>query len=231
MERLFYPEELANKDFLNYYAQHLNSVEINSTFYRKPTQKTLQNWYHATPQGFVFFIKIPKAISHIGKLTDCTEAVTEFCTHIATGLQEKLAGFLFQLPPSFIYNAENLAKVLATMDSHFLNVVEFRHPSWWHEEVYHALQQANIVMSGVSIQRASPNEISSEVIQTHATVVYYRLHGVPVMFKSAYSEAELDNLATTLQEKSAKETFVFFNNTFGIAGIKNALYLTKKMTK
>lgn len=225
----FYPEDLANKEFLNYYALHLNAVEINSTFYRKPTQKTLENWYAATPAEFAFFIKIPKAISHIAKLVDTSEAVSEFCTHISTGLKDKLAGFLFQLPPSFIYSTENLAKLLASVDSQFVNVVEFRHPSWWIEEVYQALREANIVMSGVSINKAPPKDISSAVIQTHPSIIYYRLHGVPVMFKSEYSEIELDKLADELQSKKAEKTYVFFNNTFGIAGIKNALYLTQRM--
>ena len=105
---VFYPEALATKAYLSYYAQHLNAVEINSTFYRKPTQKTLQNWHNATPTTFKFFIKMPKTITHLQKLVDTHDMTVEFCEHIYAGLQDKLAGLLFQLPPSFKYTDENL---------------------------------------------------------------------------------------------------------------------------
>lgn len=227
----FYPEELASKDFLAFYSQKLNAVEINSTFYRKPTQKTLQNWYHVTPEYFKFFIKIPKTISHIAKLTDTHDVTVEFCEHIATGLQEKLAGFLFQLPPSFKYSEENLQKVIATVDSRWLNVVEFRHVSWWCDEVKQALKQANIVMAGVSILfKSADNQIPDEVVINNDSTLYYRLHGVPVMFKSEYSEAELTALAEAIKGFDGQK-FVFFNNTFGTAGIKNALFLHKLLNQ
>lgn len=224
---VFYPEDLPSKDFLAFYSQHLNAVEINSTFYRKPTQKTLQNWVNATPADFKFFIKIPKTISHLQKLVDTHDMTVEFCEHIYTGLQDKLAGFLFQLPPSFKYSEENLQKVLATVDSRFVNVVEFRHVSWWCDEVKQALQSANIVMAGVSILlKSADNQIPSEVVINHKDTLYYRLHGVPVMFKSEYSEAELTALAEQIKGFDGQK-FVFFNNTFGTAGIKNALFLHK----
>lgn len=227
----FYPEALANKDYLSYYSQHLNAVEINSTFYRKPTQKTLTNWYNATPEQFKFFIKIPKTISHLQKLDDTHDLTVEFCEHIATGVQDKLAGFLFQLPPSFKYSEENLQKVLATVDSRFVNVVEFRHVSWWCDDVQTALKNANTVMAGVSILlKSADNQIPDEVVINSDSTMYYRLHGVPVMFKSEYSEDELTALAEKINGFDGQK-FVFFNNTFGIAGIKNALFLNRLMNK
>lgn len=223
----FYPDDLPSKDYLAYYAQQLNAVEINSTFYRKPTQKTLQNWYNTTPDTFKFFIKIPKTITHLQKLVDTREMTAAFCEHIYEGLQNKLAGFLFQLPPSFKYSDDNLQKVLATVDARFVNVVEFRHVSWWCDAVKISLQQANIVMAGVSILLKSvDNQIPDDVIINNDDTLYYRLHGVPVMFKSEYSEAELTALAEKIKDFSGQK-FVFFNNTFGIAGIKNALFLDR----
>lgn len=221
----FYPEDLASKDFLAFYSRHLKAVEINSTFYRKPTQKTLQNWVNTMPEDFRFFIKIPKTISHLQKLNDTHDMTVEFCEHIAAGLQQKLAGFLFQLPPSFRYSEENLHKLLATVDSRYLNVVEFRHVSWWTDEVKGALKSANIVMAGVSILlKSADNHIPDDVVITNEDTLYYRLHGVPVMFKSEYSEGELTHLAEKLNAFEGQK-FVFFNNTFGTSGIKNALFL------
>lgn len=218
----FYPEDLKSADYLNFYAEHLKSVEINSTFYRKPLAKTLENWYFRTPEDFKFFIKIPKLITHLKKLNETKTDTQEFCAHISSGLKEKLAGFLFQLPPSFQFSEENLQKVISTVDGQFLNVVEFRHKSWWTQEVFDILKKENIVFTGVSF----PKDIPDEVVINNDAVLYYRLHGVPVLFKSTYSEEELENLAKKINGFKG-EKFVFFNNTFGTAGIKNALFLDK----
>ncbi|QOW09441.1 DUF72 domain-containing protein [Kaistella flava (ex Peng et al. 2021)] len=216
----FYPEELAAKEYLSFYSKYLNAVEINSTFYRKPTLKTLEKWFDETEDNFKFFIKIPKAITHIKKLAETEIDTSEFCTHISSVLKEKLAGFLFQLPPLFQFSEENLQKVLNTVDENYLNVVEFRHQSWWTSEVFETLKTKNIIFSGVSI----PRDIPDVFIVNNEKFSYYRLHGKPAMFKSEYSETELKKLATDIQ-KFEGTTFVFFNNTYGIAGIKNALYL------
>lgn len=220
----FYPEDLPSKEYLDYYSQYLNSVEINSTFYRKPTLKTLENWYQKTPEDFKLFIKIPKNISHIHRLKDTKTETEEFCAHISSGLKEKLAGFLFQLPPSFHFNDENLHRVLETVDKNFLNVVEFRNKDWWNNEVLETLQKEKIVFTGVSF----PKDIPDDVMVNNDEVLYYRLHGVPVLFKSEYSEEFLDDLKQKI-EKFKGEKYVFFNNTFGTAGIKNALELQKIM--
>lgn len=218
----FYPEDLASKDFLNFYAQHLKAVEINSTFYRKPTLKTLENWFKQSPEDFRFFIKIPKAISHLKKLTETKMDTQEFCDYISSGLKEKLAGFLFQVPPSFQYTSENLEKVLDTFAVSYLNVIEFRHRSWWNQDVFDQLKAKNIIFADVSI----PKDIPDELIINNEDILYYRLHGKPEMFKSEYSEIELKHLAEKINQFKGS-SYVFFNNTFGIAGIKNALYLTK----
>ncbi|MGZ5189120.1 MAG: DUF72 domain-containing protein, partial [Kaistella sp.] len=102
----------------------------------------------------------------------------------------------------------------------FLNVFEFRHPSWWIDEVFNALQKKNIVFSGVSY----PKNIPDDFIINSDQSVYYRLHGLPVLFKSEYSEDELNKLAEKIKE-SNETIYVFFNNTWGTAALKNALYL------
>lgn len=218
----FYPEELPSKEYLNYYSKHLNVVEINSTFYRKPTLKTLEKWFNESEVDFQFFIKIPKNITHLKKLNETQNDTKEFCEHISAGLKKKLAGFLFQLPPSFQFSEENLKKVLHTIDENYLNVVEFRHQSWWNPEVLETFKKKNIIFSGVSI----PKDIPDDFIMNNQKTSYYRLHGKPEMFKSEYSEHELKKLATEVQ-KFKGFSYVLFNNTYGTAGIKNALYLRK----
>src|SRR5690606_37640470 len=117
--------------FLILYSRKFNAVEINSTFYRKPTAKTLQKWFDETPDNFRFFIKIPKIISHEKRLKDCKEEISEFCSHIQNNLNEKLSGFLYQFPPSFKNTEENMNLILTNLDFNYLNVIEFRHESWW----------------------------------------------------------------------------------------------------
>lgn len=218
----FYPEELPAKEELNFYSTVFNTVEINSTFYRKPRQSTILNWHERTGEDFRFFIKVPKKITHELKLENAAGEVEFFCNYIAEGLKKKLAGFLFQLPPSFQYSSENLAKVLGALDFDYLNAVEFRHKSWWNDDVLKAFSEKEIVFVGVSI----PKDISSDVMVTNSKLIYYRLHGVPVMFKSEYSEEFLASLATEIKAAD-REVYVFFNNTWGIAALKNALQLQK----
>ncbi len=218
----FYPEDLPGKEQLTFYSNHFNAVEINSTFYRKPRQQTLANWRDATGDSFRFFIKIPKTITHISKLNETQEEVTSFCNYISEGLMAKLAGFLFQLPPSFHYDEENLAKVLATVSAGYLNVIEFRHSSWWRDDVFRILNENNLVFSGVSY----PKGISDEFVTNQDKTAYYRLRGVPVMFKSEYSEDGLSRIAAEIRN-SGRDVYVFFNNSCGTAALKNALHLNK----
>lgn len=217
-----YPEDAKSKDFLTLYSKEFNAVEINSTFYRKPTAKTLLKWFDETPNDFKFFIKISKTISHEKRLKDCKEEIQGFCEHIQNNLKEKLSGFLYQFPPSFKTTNENLDLILKNLDFGYLNVIEFRHNSWWNDETYSALKTKNIIFSGVSF----PGNLPDDFIINHPELFYYRLHGKPVLYKSAYSENELNDLAQNIL-KSGRKGFIFFNNTWGTAAIKNAIQLKK----
>lgn len=215
-----YPEDAKSKDFLILYSKEFNCVEINSTFYRKPTAKTLMKWFNETPEDFRFFIKIPKTISHEKRMKDTKEEITAFCEHIQAHLKGKVSGFLYQFPPSFKNNAENLEIILENIDSNYLTVIEFRHESWWNDDIFNVLKENNIVFSGVSF----PGNLPEEVVINHPDILYYRLHGKPVLYKSEYSEEFLKNLTERIKESQHK-AFIFFNNTWGTSAIKNSLYL------
>ena len=217
---IFYPEDLPSRDYLAFYSTQFKTVEINSTFYRKPTAKTLERWRESTTNDFKIFIKIPKIITHVGRLENTAAQTSEFCDYIAAALQHKLAGFLFQLPPSFKNTPENLEKVLQTVDEKYLNVIEFRDDSWWNTEIQEILRQKGLIFCGVSI----PKNIPEDFIINNQHFAYYRLHGVPQMFKSSYSDEQLEKLAVQIKNFSGT-SYVFFNNTFGVAAIINALFL------
>ncbi|GAE65678.1 DUF72 domain-containing protein [Chryseobacterium indologenes] len=215
-----YPENTPSKDFLSLYAEHFNCVEINSTFYRKPTAKTLLKWHDETPDHFRFFIKIPKSVTHQNRLSESKEEITAFCTHIHDHLKDKLSGFLYQLPPSFKNTQENTDRIIRNIDSNFLNVIEFRDESWWQKEIFSLLKRMKIIFSGVSF----PGKLSEEVIINHPEVLYYRLHGKPVLYKSSYSDDFLSHLAEQIKNHPQK-AFIFFNNTWGTSAIHNAMFL------
>lgn len=217
-----YPENAQSKDFLTLYSGVFNTVEINSTFYRKPTAKTLLKWHDETPADFKFFIKIPKTISHEKRLKEAKEDISEFCAHIQTHLQEKLSGFLYQFPPSFKKSQENMDLIISSLDFNYVNIIEFRHESWWTDEIFTLLKEHQIIFSGVSF----PGNLPEEVIINHPEILYYRLHGKPILYKSEYSAEFIDTLAEKIKH-SKRKAFIFFNNTWGNAAIKNALYLKK----
>ncbi|KQR95658.1 histidine kinase [Chryseobacterium sp. Leaf180] len=213
----FYPADAKNLDFLTLYSQQLNAVEINSTFYRKPTVKTLERWKSETPDDFKFFIKIPKAITHINRLVDSKNSVDGFCSYISENLGEKLAGFLYQFPPSFKNTEETRELIGKNIANDFLNVIEFRHETWFDEEAFKFLAKLKLVFSGTSF----PGKIPDTLIANHPKILYYRLHGNPFLYKSEYTEEFLVNLAENLI-KSNRKSFIFFNNTWGTSAIKNA---------
>ncbi|MCD9854646.1 DUF72 domain-containing protein [Epilithonimonas sp. JDS] len=217
-----YPAYSQNKDFLKLYSQTFDIVEINSTFYRKPTVKTLQKWVDETPDDFKFFIKIPKTISHQKPFENKKEEILAFCNYIKTNLGKKLAGFLFQFPPSFHKTSENLIWLNENLPDDFLIVVEFRHNSWWSDDVLKIFKNKKWIFSGTSF----PSNLPEDIIVTNPNVGYYRLHGKPTLYKSPYSEEFLNDLAGKIK-KTKKEYYIMFNNTWGTAAVENSLYLKK----
>src|SRR5688572_6976117 len=145
----FYPEGLPSSRWLEYYSTVFNALEINSTFYRQPQLSALKRYASIVPEGFVFAVKMSRYLTHIKRLSQCAEEVQIFQDHVYEGLQDKLGAFLFQLPGSFKYSAENLEHVLANVPSGPQNVVEFRDQSWWNHDVREALERQNITFCNV----------------------------------------------------------------------------------
>lgn len=217
-----YPEDSQNKDFLKLYSKTYNTVEINSTFYRKPTAKTLQKWNDETPDDFKFFIKIPKAISHFGYSESKKYECSDFCKLIDENMGHKLAGFLIQFPSSFHCTENNINWLNKTLPGKFLVAVEFRHQSWWNDEIFDLFKKYQWIFCGVSF----PGKIPEDVIITNSKIGYYRLHGKPTLYKSPYSEEFLNNLAQEISNTN-QEFYIYFNNTWGTSAIENSLYLKK----
>ena len=211
---IFYPEDLPTKNWFNFYCRHFNTYEMNGTFYKFPTLRIMENWYKKVPDNFLFSVKAPKEITHIKKFVDCKERLTEFYNICDDGLEEKLGCILFQFPPSFDYTEERLQNIIRSLDKSFKNVVEFRHKSWWNQEVWDVFEQNKITFCSVSYPGLP------EDILTSFPLTYVRLHGNKKLFYSSYSSEELEHIKKQLEHKSG---FIYFNNTASEAGILNAL--------
>ncbi len=221
-----YPVDSKNKDFLKLYSETYNTVEINSTFYRKPTAKTLQKWMDETPDDFKFFIKIPKTISHSGYSENKKDEFSNFCNYINENIEDKLAGFLIHFPSSFHCNENNIEWLTETLSDDFLIAVEFRHDSWWTDDIFTIFKQHQWMFCGGSFS----GKIPEDVIVTNSKIGYYRLHGRPTLYKSSYSEAFLNHLAKEIKA-SNQAFYIYFNNTWGTSAIENSLYLKKFLIK
>lgn len=211
----FYPPGLPSAKWLEYYSSVFNTVELNSTFYRQPQLSALKRYASVVPEGFVFAVKMSRYLTHIKRLIHCAEEVDQFQDLIYNGLQDKLGAFLFQLPPTFKYSAENLEHVLANVPSGPQNVVEFRHQSWWNHDTREALERQNITFCNVDYPGLNtPFMMSTDTF-------YFRAHGNPVLFKSRYEIGRLCEFKDAVPAEAA-EHFVYFNNTYYEGGYSNA---------
>jgi uncharacterized protein YecE (DUF72 family) len=135
----FYPETLSAAKMLPYYAERFPTVEINYTFYRTPNASILQGWNDATPGHFKLTLKAPKRITHDARLKDCAESVRRFCETAVT-LGPKLGVLLFQLPPFLKKDLERLDAFLKDFPAGVRAAFEFRHASWFDDEVFEVLR-------------------------------------------------------------------------------------------
>jgi len=213
----FYPEKLAKSKWFEFYAQHFSTLELNVTFYRFPQLSVLQGWHRRSPDNFRFSVKAWRGITHYKKFNDTTDFITRFYDTINDGLQEKLGPVLFQLPPSYDYTEERLERIINSLNSSFINVFEPRHITWWREDVYQELGKHNIVFCGMS----HPT-LPDDVIE-NAPNIYYRFHGVPLLYRSSYSTAFLQKVVESVKaDTSAQAGWFYFNNDYDTVAIENA---------
>src|SRR5690606_9874997 len=137
----FYPADLPQKKWLEFYYGKFKTVELNNSFYRLPEEKTFDNWRKSTPEDFIFSVKASRYITHIKKLID-EEPLKEFLKRTKF-LKEKLGPILFQLPPGWKYNEERFDAFLKILPDKFKFIFEFRNESWWNDNVINKLKEHN----------------------------------------------------------------------------------------
>lgn len=217
----FYPEGVKGADRLEYYAQQFNAVEVNATFYRLPTANMIQAWNRRLGKGFHLVLKGPGMITHRRKLAACGEAVEQFFERC--GQLERLAVVLWQLPPSLHKDVPRLAAFLDGLPSRVRHAVEFRHASWWDQEVADALSQRR-----ASFVAVSHPQLPEDVLPT-TDFLYVRFHGKGRhLYRYDYSDKELESWVERLQQfQAGRSLYAFFNNDYEAHAPENARRLRK----
>jgi len=218
---LFYPEDLPTSKWLEFYAEHFNALEINSSFYHWPKESTLKNWAKKTPENFKLVLKANREITHIKRFKDTEQAVGKFYT-LAELLGEKLAGILFQLPPSIHKSNEFFKRMQGQLNTEYKNFIEFRHKSWFCKEIYDKMKKAKLCF--VSVSAPKRLGIPESVIKTSKDA-YIRFHGTEQWYRHDYSEQELQSWAEKIKKAKPKAVYAFFNNDFNASAPKNCLKL------
>ena len=198
----FYPAKLASAKFLGYYATRLNSVEVNYTFRSQVTNKLLAGWIAATPADFKFAVKAHQEITHIKRLRGATVPTSKFLKSLEP-LRDagKLGPVLFQLPPFLKCDIALLEEFLATLPRQTLAAMEFRHASWFVDDVYDRLGRANVALC-----QAESDKLETPDVAT-ADFCYLRLR------KEEYSAGARKKISNRVAEAAQRgDVFVYFKH-------------------
>jgi uncharacterized protein YecE (DUF72 family) len=223
---VFYPHDVPSALWLPHYASRFDTVEINASFYRVPAEKTFLNWRDATPDGFVFAVKVDRRITHYQKLREVRQLWESFVARCAL-LGKKLGCLLLQFPPSFHLDLQALADLLCLVPSGMRCAFEFRHQTWFAHEAYHLLSA-----HGAALCRSSAPRFPDADVAT-ADFVYVRMHGGTSLYSSKYSDAELRRWSAGLRKrlKEGRDVYVYFNNDAHGYAVENALTLRRLLQK
>jgi uncharacterized protein YecE (DUF72 family) len=223
----FYPETLPQKRFLEFYAKQLTSVEVNYTFRAFPTPTMIDNWLSAAPDYFRFSFKAPQRITHIKRLANCESDVAYFVSVLEAVRQAgKLGLLLFQLPPNMKADAARLKlflelPALAAPGAPPI-AFEFRHESWFTDEIYSIMRQHNAALC-----IAESDDLSTPEVHTAATHTSFRLRR-----NGAYSPAQIADFATRFAKLAAtRDTYVYFKHEDEPTGALNATSFLAEIEK
>jgi uncharacterized protein YecE (DUF72 family) len=224
---VFYPPRLPQRDWLRFYAEHFDTVEINTTFYRLPRADAVARWVAETPRGFTFSVKVSRYITHVKRLTDVAEHLPLLIGRIdALQCSPKLGPLLWQLPPTFRFDPGRLAETLVGLDGRNRHAFEFRHPSWFRSETYSLLREHRAAL--VVADRPEVRAFQTRELTTDFTFV--RFHAGTRGRNGNYSPSELDEWSEQLARWSDDvDVYAYFNNDWEGYAVKNAAYLKRRL--
>jgi len=215
----FYPEAMPTSRWLDYYCERFATVEVNNTFYRLPERKTFEKWRNQTPDDFVVTVKANRYLTHLKRLKDPGPIVKTFM-EAAEGLGSKLGPVLLQLPPNLPIEVERLEETLQAFPSEVRLAVEFRHSSWFTDEVRTVLEGR-----GAAYCLADRNSTALGAEWRTASWGYLRMHQGDGDPHPCYPDGTLVRWADTLaaQFDPPDDVYVYFNNDHRCCAIRDAI--------
>ncbi len=218
----FYPEPLRSRDWLEYYAAHFDTVEVNSSFYRLPADAVFDSWRSRTPRDFLFSVKASRFLTHMKKLKEPREPLERLFSRVFE-LGGKLGPVLYQLPRQMPKDIGRLARFLELLPPRVKHAIEFRNPEWYKDEVIRLLRKHNVAlclhdMSG----SATPRLLTSRF-------TYIRFHGASGRYDGAYPQETLEDWARWLA-RTNYPAFAYFNNDIGGHAPRDARRLIELLT-
>jgi len=222
----FYPQDLPQKSWFDYYAGKFSAVEVNATFYRTFKDQTYHNWRERAPQGFGYVLKAPRLITHRKYLLGVDEDIRAFYQSCSL-LEDKFGLILLQVAPNMPYDLPRLHRALSTFPDPGRVAVEFRRAEWLNQDTLSLLHDLGAVICNAD----SPQQKLAGSLTSNRA--YLRLHGRNTWYAYNYSHdelAEIADLAHSLVGKGASQVYVFFNNDFEGYAPANALTLQGMLT-
>jgi uncharacterized protein YecE (DUF72 family) len=215
----FYPRDVPQRAWLDYYAKHFDTVEINNTFYRLPKPSAVEGWVEHSPPGFVFAVKASRYLTHIKRLKTLDPYVDRFYEPLETLVKsEKLGTLLWQFPPNFQRDTDRLSRALRELPAG-RHAFEFRHESWFNNEVYDLLSEHGVALV---IGDESSRWISTPHVRT-TDWTYLRFHHGSRGRHGNYSAAEIETWARRISQwRRDTEVYAYFNNDWEGYAIRNA---------
>ncbi len=204
---VFYPADLKQRDWFDFYARSFRTVEINNTFYRLPKARAWEHWREQAPSGFRYAVKGSRFITHIKRLRDCDQPVGTFVER-ARLLSDRLGPILWQLPPQMRSDLDRLEAFLGVLPGDVRHVFEFRRREWLRPETFALLRRFNAGFCAYHI-------VDEETpLEATAGFAYMRFHGSESLYGGRYTDRQLAQWAGRLRElpKDVRDVYVYFNN-------------------
>ena len=222
---VFYPPRMPPREWLDFYAKHFDTVEVNATFYRLPKQEVVANWVRQSPPGFLFAVKASRYLTHIRRLLDMDSGVRTFYDRIEPLVRSpKFGPVLWQLPATFRRDDERLACALGQLPAG-RHCFEFRHASWFVREVYELLR-----VHGVALVIGDHPHRPFQTQELTADWTFIRFHSGSRGRRGKYSERELEEWGERIEAwRDRVDVFAYFNNDWEGFAIRNALALRQRL--
>src|SRR4051812_41135434 len=212
----FYPKDLPAVKWFGHYAQHFDTVEINNTFYRLPSEAAFENWRKQAPRGFLYAVKASRFLTHMKKLKDPEEPIERILGR-ARHLGRKLGPVLYQLPRGWKCNLERLRTFFSLLPRDLTHVMEYRTAEWLCEDVFAAMREYKI---GLCIHDLLPDHPPIVTAKT----IYLRFHGATGKYAGSYSVGQLKRKAAWINQQrgSGHNVYAYFNNDAEAHAVRNA---------